>query len=676
MSGQTSFRRLLLTRILVFSIPILLLGVAVTFRKARSSLLETARQNLTESAVRKASLIEDSVNSLQTDLAIAAQTQALQVAELESSQAFLTQLQERLSGAKCLQLSEPSSNQVIASTCGTQPITSSEEFPWPDQLSPIKRDLFNRFVVNPEPTRRLPLIKNYSHLDLVISTPVYDLEGRLRYSLSLQALVQQMEVSDPWSLTGFTVVIDQNGTFLAHPIPDRVGRSIALEGDSDRFDDILRNTERGVRDVRHLFDFTGDRTEWLAGFSPSTITTFPDEQQTWTVLAVTDLDMALQGLQDITFTLLITTGGLIAAHVLAMLYTARDLARPIEKLGVYARDLQQSVFNHEAHTPKDFRVREINQLSNVLHGMVLSLEQRADELESAWQEAEAANKLKSDFLTTTSHELRTPLNAIIGCIQLVQDGYCDSREEELDLLYQANKAAKHLLDIINLLLDIRSIEEDKMRLFIEKHDLCQTIREVIGLQAVEIQRKNLVLIAPEMSVPVMVKVDASKLRQVMLNVVSNAVKFTDEGGIYIHLRLEYRHAPMLNGANGSQNGTAPVSDMEEPLHALPWVVVSVKDTGIGIAPDQQGSLFRPFAMADGSTTRKKEGTGLGLAISRNLINRMDGDIQLFSEGLDLGTTVEMALPIVEGAERLQAVISQIDDPSKDVTQLVVGANDA
>ncbi|MGG6295150.1 sensor histidine kinase [Leptolyngbya sp. AN02str] len=664
MSGQTSFRRLLLTRILVFSIPILLLGVAVTFRKARSSLLETARQNLTESAVRKAEGIQNSIRSLQTGLAIAAQTRTLQTAELEASQSFLEALRAQLDGAQCVQLTQPNTTVVLASTCNEQPIVGISDFRWPSQLSVFKQDLFNRFVVNPLPPRPRPLIKLYSHLDVVISTPVYDAQGQLRYTLSVQAVIQQMESADPWSLQGYTVVIDPNGTFLSHPLPDRVGRRIALEGDDVRYDDVLKNTQRGDRGVRHLFDFMGDQTEWLAGFSPATVSVAPDEEQTWTVLAVTKLDHALQGLQDITQTLLMLTAGLLMAHLLTMLYTARDLARPIEKLGKYAQALQRK--SAEYQSPQDFRVREINQLADVLNNMVHSLRERAEALENAWQEAEAANRLKTEFLATTSHELRTPLNAIIGCLSLVEDGYCDSSEEEKDMVSQAHKAARGLVRIINDLLAIRSIEEGKLHFDIEAVDLCQILQQVLDLQVVEMQRKGLHLLAPEMSHPVIVKADAQRLKQVFTNVVSNAVKFTDAGCILLELRLENRslvgvspssegpkpaeNHSHVNGSNGNHGNSASSIDPED-LQA--WVVVAVKDTGIGIEPDQQKKLFRPFAMADGSTTRKHEGTGLGLAISRNLIERMGGEISLSSDGINSGTTVEVSLPIMEGVDNLR-----------------------
>lgn len=642
-SGQSSFRRILLSRILLFSIPILLLGVAVTFRKARTSLLYTARQNLTESAVRKSRTIRASVDSLRSSLAIASESHELQAGSPKVAHLFLLQLAAQLpTEVKCLQLTDLNTYRLIASTCGDYPITSViADSSWPSQqnLSDPNRFQWHRLTVNTE--NQDEQIEQQSQLHLVLSTPVYDKAGQLRYSLTAESVVQQMESGEPWSLLGFTVVIDQEGTFLAHPFQDRVGRNITAEGDAARLEDILSNVRRETSDVRHLFDFDGNNTEWLAGFSPVTIPISATEEETWAVLAVTPLHNALQGLKAITQILVILTTGLLAAHLLAMLYMARDLSLPIEQLGKYARHIHRGGIT--GAVPKNFKIREINQLAEVLDNMVKRLEERAAELESAWQEADAANKLKSEFLANTSHELRTPLNAIIGCIRLVQDGCCDSREEEVEFLQQADKAAVHLLKIINDLLDIRRIEAEGIPLSIELIDLRQVLKEVVELQTVQIQQKGLQLNVPSLSAPLVVAADPARLKQILLNVIYNATKFTDEGSITIQTRIEPRgiesSSPTDSQDSADHSNTAPTPQ--------PWVVISVQDTGIGIDPSQQHKLFRPFVMVDGTTTRKFEGTGLGLAISRNLVEMMGGQISLYSAGLDQGTSVELMLPLAE-----------------------------
>jgi signal transduction histidine kinase len=658
MFGQSSFRRILLLRILLLSIPILFLGMAVTFRKARTSLLNTARVNLQQSAVRKAENINSEIQALQTSLAIASETAPLQFGSPVSSKVLLTQLQPQLpTDVRCLQLRDLSTNRLIASTCGNRvydPIstrnwTNRRQTAAPDRLQ-IYTLTLNR--INPPDQADLT-----SQLNLVMGLPVYDPNGDLRYSLTAQTIIRQIENVDPWMLQGYTVVMDPNGTFLAHPVADRVRQNISYQPGEDRFQEILSNAMRGAPGTRHLYGFINfDGVEWLAGFSPINITTAPGATQTWTVLSVTPLDSALQGLKEITQILLILTAGLLAAHLLAMLYMARDLALPIEQLGKYALRIHKR--NPQERAPKNFRIRELNNLAEVLDSMVGRLEERAKELESAWQEARAANQLKSEFLANTSHELRTPLNAIIGCIRLVKDDCCDTRDEEVEFLDQADKAAIHLLKIINDILDIQRIEEEKLPLSIETIDLRQILKEAIDLEIVQAQQKGLHLTATPLSESILVQADPARLKQVLLNVIYNAIKFTDQGGISINVRTELATHPPLSERNGERSEMGSAT-------SKPWVIIAIKDTGIGIDPTQQHKLFRPFVMVDGTTTRKFEGTGLGLAISRNLIEMMGGQITLYSDGVGHGTTVTIAMPIVESPqlETIQDTREPIGEPS-------------
>ncbi|MEQ8963262.1 MAG: ATP-binding protein [Coleofasciculus sp. C2-GNP5-27] len=263
-------------------------------------------------------------------------------------------------------------------------------------------------------------------------------------------------------------------------------------------------------------------------------------------------------------------------------------------------------------------------------------------------------------MATTSHELRTPLNGIIGCLRLVKDGFCDDREEELDLLERADEAAIHLLNIINDVLDLAKLESGKLSVEIEPINLRQLLDEVIHLQAISIKSKGLEFNTKDLHEKLPVLADPAKLKQVLINVIGNSAKFTDSGTITVSTRIESateQTQPLVkvktddstsvaNVSNRSSNGQ--ITENQGTGELLPaQVVVTVKDTGIGIDPAQQAKLFRPFVMVDGSTTRKYSGTGLGLAISRNLIELMGGKITLFSAGSGQGTTVTISLPLVE-----------------------------
>jgi signal transduction histidine kinase len=328
---------------------------------------------------------------------------------------------------------------------------------------------------------------------------------------------------------------------------------------------------------------------------------------------------------------------LFAANLIATLFLARDLARPVEWLGDYAINVQRG--SVPARIPQNFKIREFNHLSVALNSMVERLTAWATELESAWQEAKTANQLKNQFLTTISHELRTPLNAILGSLRLVRDDCCDNRQEEKEFLQRADDAAIHLLNIINDILDISKIEAGALSVNLELVDLHAIIEEAIDLQKNLIRAKGLQLNLPHFPEKVWVQADPDKLKQVLLNILGNAIKFTEEGSITIAIRVE---------SSGQTNGT-------KTLPNLSRAIVSIQDTGIGVAPETQDKLFQPFVMVDGSKTRKFGGTGLGLAISRNLTELMGGSVSLYSEGIGQGTTVEITLPKTHASPSLEPI---------------------
>ncbi|MUL36122.1 HAMP domain-containing sensor histidine kinase [Gloeocapsopsis dulcis] len=630
--GQSLFRRILLSRILLLSVPVLLIGEAVAYRKARSILLETARQNLTESAIRKSESIEDAIAALKAISIIASQTQILQTGTATQGQQYLNQLAGQLPDyVQCVRLVELQTQRQVASTCGNIWASKDASLPETQVQSPVGTNQVNVTALLPSDLPTVPQktllgsnnVRGQLHLRL--STPVYTPTGQPRYTLSIQASLGQQERTRRGSLTGYTVVISQNGTILAHPLTECVGRNIQQEPDAQRLQRIVEKAIAGRQDMQNV-SFAKDGVKFLAGYSAISSPITNESNQSWTILAVTRLDNALYGLREIKIILIVLTVGLLGASLLATRYLARDLARPLERLRDYALNLQS---HHVVErVPHNFKIREFQQLAEALERMVERLTASAEEIETAWEEAQAANQLKSEFLATTSHELRTPLNAIIGCIRLVRDGCCDDREEEMEFLLRADEAAIHLLSIINDVLDVAKIEAGKLSVILEPTDLRQLLKEVINLQTVHIQQKGLQLVVPQGMEPIPVQADPAKLKQVLLNVIGNAVKFTEQGSIIISTRLE------------SVAEALPSSSQSR-------VVITVEDTGVGIDPALQHKLFRPFVMVDGTTTRKFGGTGLGLAISRNLIELMGGTIALYSAGSGQGTTVAITMPVMD-----------------------------
>ena len=613
---QSSFRRILVSKILLLSVPVLLIGEFVGYQKARSSLIESAGQNLTESAIIKGENIVDTIDALKTNLLVASQTTVLQSGQSQIVEQFITQLAQELPRQiNCIQLKNPYNGNIIAGNC-EQKLANLNHLSFSGKqvkIEPILPPKSSINILNNQPLK----------LELNLFSPVYDTQGELRYTLSMQAQLLHERIKDnPGFFKSSTVVIAENGTILAHPVFQRVGTNIIEHTDGEKLQRIVKNAISGGTNSSEDLLFEKEGKQLLAGYTAIN-SPINNGEEKWVILAVASLDNVLYSLREIKLILFVLTIGLIGATLLASLYVARYLASPVEQLRDYALNLHSH--HNSSPVPHNFKIREFNQLAQALSQMVERLKACANELEIAWKEAKTANQSKSSFLATTSHELRNPLNVIINSIRLVRDDLCDDREEEKEFLKRADETAIHLLGIINDLLDISRIEAGKFSVVMKPIDLRQVIKDVINLQSVNIQQKGLQLNSIELKEQIRVNADTAKLKQVLINVIANATKFTDAGSITITTEIE--------NCQGKS-----------------WVVVAVKDTGIGIDTQQQQKLFRPFVMVEGGTTRKYNGTGLGLAISRNLIELMGGTITLDSAGINQGTTVKISLPLIDSED--------------------------
>ena len=277
------------------------------------------------------------------------------------------------------------------------------------------------------------------------------------------------------------------------------------------------------------------------------------------------------------------------------------VARRADEPGKLAR-----AFQHMAH---EVAKREQN-LAQAVEQRTAQLAESMKVAQQASAEAEEANQTKSKFLANMSHELRTPLNAIIGYSEMLVEEITDLGAPSL--VPDVNKihgAGKHLLGLINNILDLSKVEAGRAELFLETFEIAPLLEEITDtLRPVIEQKENTLLIRCPDDIGSM-RADVTKLRQSLFNLLSNASKFTEKGTIVLSV-------------------SRPKSG---------WVGFEVSDTGIGMTPEQQAKLFKPFTQADASTTRKYGGTGLGLVITRQFCELMGGSIKVKSEA-EKGTT--------------------------------------
>jgi len=348
-------------------------------------------------------------------------------------------------------------------------------------------------------------------------------------------------------------------------------------------------------------------------------------------------------------TLIITTFGLAFAMILIYLIINRLVRRPIEHLAEKAKRFAEGDMNVVSEVKTE---DEIGLLSNTFNYMVQKvsafskkleeeinrktylLEERTrllNLLENANRELRELDKLKSTFLANMSHELRTPMNSIIGYTDLLLDGVDGPiNEEQEKSLKKIASNARHLLQLINDVLDISKIESGKMKLVIKELDIKWLIESVLPTFEPLLRQKNLTLTINIPDNLPFVYGDEDKVKQIMINLLSNAVKFTHKGGITISAKL-------------SDKGIKPG---ENPL----FLEICVEDTGIGIKEEDITKIFDKFVQADLTTVRQYEGTGLGLSIARGLVSLHKGMIWVtskYGEGSKFCFTLPINREIIE-----------------------------